>query len=39
MGNFKVLRLISAMNTRIICKVEGPGFILDQIYNHFAYRA
>ena len=38
MGNFKVLRLISNMNSHVVCKVEGPGFILDELYRHFSQR-
>lgn len=37
-GNYKVLRLISAMNASIICKVSGPGHILDKIYQYFSTR-
>lgn len=39
MGNFKVLRLISTLNSAIICKVEGPGFILDELYQYFSRRS
>jgi len=38
MGNFKVLRLTAAMNSNIICKVEGPGFIIGELYLAFLRR-
>ena len=34
-GNHKVLKLVSKDNFEDIVKVDGPGFIIDQLFNYF----
>jgi len=36
MTNFKVLKLVSVANRSVVCKVDGPGFIIDDIYKYFS---
>ena len=37
-GNFKVLTLRSGINIDHVCKVDGPGFIIDALYAHYLKR-
>ena len=34
-GNQKVLKLISRQNIEDFVKVDGPGFIIDKLYEYF----
>lgn len=34
-GNHKVLKLVSKDNFEDIVKIDGPGFIIDQLFNYF----
>jgi len=34
-GNHKVLRLLSKDNLDNFIKIDGPGFIIDEIYDYF----
>lgn len=38
MGNYRTLRLYSSFNSTVVCKVEGPGFIIDRLYEYFSKR-
>lgn len=37
-GNYKVLRLVSTLSSSIVCKVSGPGFIVDDLYQHLLHK-
>lgn len=37
-GNFKVLQLISRYDATNFLKIDGPGFIIDELYNYFLTR-
>ncbi len=34
-GNSKVLQLVSKQNISNIIKIDGPGFIMDELFQHF----
>ena len=33
MGNYKVLTLRAPFNSNIVCKVEGPSFVIDAVHS------
>lgn len=34
-GNYKVLKLLSKDNLEDFVKIDGPGFIIDKLYDYF----